>query len=572
MIRNEDARNWIDKGKKFYKSRRFEEAIKCYTEAARLEPDNADTFNNWGNTLAHLAYIKQDESLFRKSFEKYERTANLNPEHNFVFNNWGNAFYNLAQMNQDDSLLWKASEKYAKAANLGLNYAYIFYNWGITLCILAKLKNKDEFLFLKELEIFEKTSEKINASNVFLIKGKLFFLLNQECKAKECFLNSKKDILEIFEVLNKEDQEAIVQTDIFYPLLDLDTNDGRFFKEKTKSISRSDSITEKKELDKYKKIYILSISIINKLHINNENEKLMAHYTSKTVSQKILFKYLKFRLNAVNYSNDPTEGEILLDYLFEENRKNVSTKKTLNTEYGVFAGCFTFNYDCLNQFRLYGKEEEKEGTGLSLVFRASFFSEYAKMATEQLDAENDDSSREKYALFRCMYIDPITQLVETVGHKEAYLFFRENKEKSDEEKGSDKNIEKKIEKYQKYISGIIKDVREKMKKLKELIQMLDNKAAIEELLINLRYLTKHIAFKEEQECRIVKIHRLDDEKAKIDTSEDFKQMYVEYGPFVSNHIEKIYFGPKALGIELFQDILIHKYEYVSCEQSTNPLA
>jgi len=92
MIISEDAKNWIDKGKKFYKSRRFEEAIKCYAEAANLESDNADIFYNWGNALAHLAYIKQDKSLFKESFEKYGKTASLNPKHSFVFNKWGMHF------------------------------------------------------------------------------------------------------------------------------------------------------------------------------------------------------------------------------------------------------------------------------------------------------------------------------------------------------------------------------------------------------------------------------------------------------------------------------------------------
>jgi hypothetical protein len=284
----------------------------------------------------------------------------------------------------------------------------------------------------------------------------------------------------------------------------------------------------------------------------------------------MFFEDYKFRLNAINYSNDPTEGKTLLDYLFKE---KIPTREALNTEYGAFAGCFAFNYDSLNQFRLYGKEG-KEGTGISLVFKGSFFSKEAKMAMEQLNIKDNDFSKKEednsHALFRCIYIDPITQRIETVGHKEAHLFYRENEEKPDKEKKTDEIIETKIEDYQKYITNTIENVRDKMKELKELVKGLDP-VIVGKLLINLRYLTKHIAFKEEQECRIVKICHLSDKK-KVKTSDDFKQMYVEYEPVVSNHINKIYFGPKATGMELFQDIMIHKNIHIPYEKSENPLA
>jgi len=47
---------------------------------------------------------------------------------------------------------------------------------------------------------------------------------------------------------------------------------------------------------------------------------------------------------------------------------------------------------------------------------------------------------------------------------------------------------------------------------------------------------------------------------------------VEYDPKVSNHLEKIIFGPKADGMELFQDILTRDGLSIHCEKSKNPLA
>ena len=296
----------------------------------------------------------------------------------------------------------------------------------------------------------------------------------------------------------------------------------------------------------------------------------MAHYCTKAASQKMLFKgklpvVSKFRLNAINYSNDPTEGKTLLDYLFD---KKYLAKEEVNVRYRAFAGCFTFNYNSLNQFRLYGKENDKEGTGLSLVFGDSFFSKVPRlpltktiMLSDQLKAAMAEE-QEKHTLFRCIYIDPESDRVETVGQKDTYLFYREN------QKNGQKYTEAEVRKYHEQIECVVSDVRKMMAELKKLAQALIPEI-VEQLLVNLRYLTKHIAFKEEQECRIIKIHSLVD--TKIQVSEDFKQMYVEYQE-IPRHIKRIYFAPKATEMELFQDVLKHEGLGISCEKSNHPWA
>jgi tetratricopeptide (TPR) repeat protein len=546
----------------------FKEAYEKYAKATKIQPDHAFTFNNWGNALYSLAKIKQDASLFRESYEKYAKAAKIQPDNADIFCNWGAALYNLAQIKQDESLFTKSLEKYAKAAKIQPNDASVFNNWGNALYNLAEIK-QDEALFRESCEKYAKAA-KLQPDDAFTFCnwGEALYNLAELKQDKslykevaEHFISSKLDILDILVSFDdKTEIEHIVQTDIFYPLLDSDNDDAQFFKEATKGIE------DKVELDKYKKAYILSIFIISQLHVNNKDEEFVAHYREKTISQKLLFEDSKFRLNAVSYSNDPTEGKILFDYLFKE--ENRPANESLNKEYGAFAGCFIFNYDSLNQFRLYGKEDGKEGTGLSLVFRNSFFSKEAKMAMKQSNTEdgNTDREEEKHALFRCIYIDPETQRVETVGQKEEYLFYRgKNKGKKNED------IDKKITDYREYIKGITENVRKEMENLKELVKDLDS-AIVGQLLINLRYLTKHIAFKEEQECRIVKIYHLNDEKIEIKTSDDFKQIYVEYKPRVSSYIEKIVFGPKATGMELFQDILTHKRLTIRYGKSKNPLA
>ena len=382
--------------------------------------------------------------------------------------------------------------------------------------------------------------------------------------------------------MDENEKKILRERKILHKLLDDDDVHGTFFKTTTNNIAE-----EKK--DSFKDIYLDSLFIISKLYINdNLNERFVAYYTQKIVAQEMLFNNSHFRLNAIDYSNDPTEGKTFLDYLFGKN--NYLQRKITNTGHGAFAGCFTFNYDSLNQFRLYGKEDGKEGTGLSLIFIPSFFSKGEKIPNiyivrkssffnENKPLQNEVFERNRCALFRCIYIDPETRQVETVGQKDTYLFFH------------DKNIEKeihdvedKIVQYQEFIANIIKVIKKEMEKLKKDIKELDldedEKVVVGQLLINLRYLIKHVAFKEEQECRIIKIHPLNDkEKIHIDpnsNSEEVKitdstKMYIKYQP-VHEYVEKIYFGPKAKGMELFQDFLNRENKEIPCVTSTNPLA
>jgi len=503
----EKANDLLKRGEELYQSGNFIESIKYFAHIAQQDSKNTAAFRNWGLALFGLSKNIQNKPLFLELCKNFIKAVKSAPNSTEDFFLWGKVIYDFYKINQDESLFKEA-----------------------------------------------------------LI----------------CLIKSRKDILEILvSIYDKKDKKRITQTETLYSLLELDTDEGRFFRESTKMIK------DKREKDKYKKIYIRSISIISLLHINNENEKLVATYHEKTISQKMLLKDTKFRLNAINYSNDPTEGKILFDYLFDKEKRPIN--ESLNREYGEFAGCFIFNPDSLNQFRLYGKEDGKEGTGLSLVFKNSFFNEKAEMPAKQpVDKETDichegekaiimqqqlnegsDNIKKKeikHALFRCIYVDPETRLVENIGNRENHLFYRDEKKS---EKYND--IKEKIKKYREYINETFISVRNEMTDLQELVKDLDSEV-VGQLLLNLRYLIKHIAFKEEQECRIVKIYRLKN-NTKIISSDDFKQMYIEYDPKVSDHVEKVIFGPKADGMELFRDMLTHKgILTILCEKSQNPLA
>lgn len=54
---------------------------------------------------------------------------------------------------------------------------------------------------------------------------------------------------------------------------------------------------------------------------------------------------------------------------------------------------------------------------------------------------------------------------------------------------------------------------------------------------------KHMAFKEEQECRIVYVTQMDNPLVQYD--EKINRIYIDYEPSVIEHLEKIYIAPKA---------------------------
>jgi hypothetical protein len=213
---------------------------------------------------------------------------------------------------------------------------------------------------------------------------------------------------------------------------------------------------------------------------------------------------------------------------------------------------------------LYGKQEEKEGTGVSIIFKESFFSDniqgFAAPSLPAMDGiSNKENDEPKIALFRCMYVDPETQQVIHIGQKEEYALYRD--EKTDDE----------VDKYRQDMITLLKEVRKAMKKLRETI--VEYKLEPEnagKLLIELRCLTKHVAFKEEQECRIVKLMKRTDDK--VQPTGNYRQLYTDYLP-LTGHVKEICFGPHVDNWEVYAaELMKEKYGRIPSSQSTHPLA
>ena len=329
------------------------------------------------------------------------------------------------------------------------------------------------------------------------------------------------------------------------------------------------------------------------LQIIPDFESKVAHYSRASTAfslfgdEKNDKEPSNFRLSTIRGVNDPTEGLVLNDYWDQQ-----GIPETIHTnDTATFISCFTFNHDSLNQFRLYGKENGREATGVSLVFKEEFFSDQSDtlefIAAPSIDPPSKlgkDSSNEteksesnkligKSTLYRCIYLDPETGYL-TLAQRDKSTFYRENKKAAKDQ----------WDKYSTKISGIkgsvknclFDDNNSVLSMLKSISKELEESNAPEEshtysieekqkileairfILLPLQYLVKHIAFQEEQECRIMYTTHLHDEKIHHDWKT--QEMYVEYEEHVLPHIDKIYLSPGSAKYQDFFRILLDQKE------------
>ena len=381
-----------------------------------------------------------------------------------------------------------------------------------------------------------------------------------------------------------------------------------------------------KVIEKLRDIAKNTDEILKSLQIIPDFESRVAHY-SRASTAFTLFGSDKnpsnFRLSTIRGVNDPTEGLILGKYWNQQ-----GIPETIHTnDTATFISCFTFNHDSLNQFRLYGKEDGREATGVSLVFNEEFFSDQSDVLkfiagpsadlsskseqnksneTGKTEGDNKKQLIGKSTLYRCIYLDPETGYL-TLAQRDKSTFYREHNEDEDtdakgkwedyyeliskiegrvethllnKENNEDTDTKEKRGKYHESIStkeeGVETHLLNKENNddnsvssiLKSIFteDHLYNKCnkdekqkileAIRFILLPLQYLVKHIAFQEEQECRIMYITQFRDKK--IHGNREEQKMYVEYEESVLSRIDKIWLSPGAAKYQDFFRILLDK--------------
>lgn len=311
-----------------------------------------------------------------------------------------------------------------------------------------------------------------------------------------------------------------------------------------------------------------------KIDFKSKYERKLAHYTIPDTVNKILTGS-KFRLNNIYNMNDPVEGNVLLqcfnqDLCFNQEYKSI--------ECTPFISCFTFNHDSLNQFRLYGKINQREATGVSVVLGGDFFDirptgtysfvqvseiikdfNVTKDALDKFRSQNQQNEEgiEKLPVYRCIYIDPETGYIR-LAQRDKITFYREfYREFSKCGKMNKEVIEIEIESlwndYQNFIQDIqdeIKNIFDNMRKIiEDILNNSNNKnkkeiiKLINLILLPIQYLVKHSAFQEEQECRMCYITSLNDNC--VEMNFENKWLYINYKEPVKDHIKNVYIATGA---------------------------
>lgn len=264
----------------------------------------------------------------------------------------------------------------------------------------------------------------------------------------------------------------------------------------------------------------------------NDQERKFAHYTNLDIGIKLATNMSHVRLNSVDFMNDPSEGKILKDFL---NLKYIHDDNIHddNIHVNTFLTCFTFNHNSLNQFRLYGNTDNIECSGVSLVFESLFFAQgFERLTTSRIYY--------KLPIFRCLYLDYFTGYFE-VARRNKFTFYQEYKDKVNAENAWGKYISK-INK----IEGGIKKYFDEMRILIEILYK-DNDLKVISLINNLvnplRFLIKHFAFQEEQECRMMIIENIENSEVVFDVSNN--KSYIDYKLDANKYLYNIYIGEKC---------------------------
>ena len=213
----------------------------------------------------------------------------------------------------------------------------------------------------------------------------------------------------------------------------------------------------------------------------------------------------------------------------------------------------------MNQFRLYGKTDGVECSGLSLVLNNTFFNDIYRtnkvfiknFKKKIIDIKNlndfiknvlDNFNDNKQFVYRCVYSDPKTKYIYLAKRNE-YSFYQElsqtkdfieiNKtyiEYLDDIKEKEDNVRK--------LLNIIEDL------IKDLLKYYGNDAELKEeiysLMEEIDLLFKHYSFQEEQECRIVEYIDLSNDELQTDFS--INKIYIDYPISDKENLKNIYLG------------------------------
>jgi tetratricopeptide (TPR) repeat protein len=97
------AQEWFERGYIFHKARNWDDAIRCYSEAIRLEPELLEAYGNRGNSY-------RDKGDLNSAIADYNKVLDLNPLDPKAYYNWGVMLGNQKRYHEAEPAFRKAIE------------------------------------------------------------------------------------------------------------------------------------------------------------------------------------------------------------------------------------------------------------------------------------------------------------------------------------------------------------------------------------------------------------------------------------------------------------------------------
>ncbi len=146
------------------------------------------------------------------------------------------------------------------------------------------------------------------------------------------------------------------------------SNKDLYFKNLMSSVHDSDKMT----LERYNRIWFWTQIILIMLMIKDDDKvDRFSYYTSKETALNLINGKYHIAKMSLSNVNDKIEGAVL-PIIFQKNGINFNIDYEDNNYIAVQTS-FTRKEDDLTMFRLYGKENGEEATGISFVFNKTFF-------------------------------------------------------------------------------------------------------------------------------------------------------------------------------------------------------
>ena len=513
---------------------KMKEELEKWDREIALDPENFTAHFKRGNTLYKLE--RKEEAL-----SSYDKALEINPENDKAYYNRGIVLTSLGRKEE-------ALASYDKALEINPDKEEAYFNRGNILFALGK---KEEALasYDKALEINP------NVDDFWNNKGVLLSHFGKKEEALECYIKAIR-INANHEKANRN-RRALIGSDQFWDSLseasqpDLWSGDEDFNTLALKDCSEEDSqCIRRLWVEQYRLLHLLSADL-----------EQVGHYTSSVVFETLLKeqKETKGKANplllcSLAAANDPTEGTVFQSLLGED---CMPSSQRIRSNLAVLQTSFSSTIDSLNQFRLYGKNNGEEGTGLCLVFSRSFFAgpgETSMIAVkrdhEPVSVKELETCR-KLPLYWVLYYDRDSgQVYYTPACTEHSL----NKNFEMEETSLEESDLKKVED----IGKSLKKIRDTFKAISE-----DHQQTALEMLIYLRHLVKDAAFKDEKELRILSLHPYNDPSIKVLPGKNC--LSVDYLPVIDGeeeYLEKVIAGPKLKEFANLVDVARFKLHHL----------